>query len=89
MALKSLYLSLAANSLGGNFSQKNQKWLKESGHLRSERQIPYLELFDLWMGRCESWVRAHMNPDALHPNLRGYQALRQDVLNWEPFSQFG
>ena len=55
----------------------------------SERQIPYLELFDLWMGRGESWRRAQMSPDGLHPNVRGYQALLQDVLSWEPFSQFG
>ncbi len=53
------------------------------------RQIPYLDIFDLWMGRGESWVRSRLGPDGLHPNVEGYEALLQDVLNWEPIYELG
>jgi lysophospholipase L1-like esterase len=51
------------------------------------RQIPYLDIYDLWIRRGENWVRSHLCPDGLHPNARGYRVLLQDVLNWEPISQ--
>ena len=51
------------------------------------RQIPYLDIFDLWMNRGSDWVRAHLSSDGLHPNVEGYQALLKDVLNWQPISQ--
>ncbi|ARV61049.1 G-D-S-L family lipolytic protein [Nostocales cyanobacterium HT-58-2] len=53
------------------------------------RQIPYLDVFDLWLRRGENWVRSHLSSDGLHPNDQGYQALLQDVLNWEPITQLG
>ena len=53
------------------------------------RQIPYLDIFDLWMGRGEIWVRSRLGSDGLHPNVEGYEALLQDVLNWEPISELG
>jgi lysophospholipase L1-like esterase len=52
-----------------------------------ERQIPYLDIFDRWIVRGESWVRSHLSPDGLHPNVQGYQALLQDVLDWQPIAQ--
>ena len=51
------------------------------------RQIPYLDLFELWMARGSSWLRGYLGPDGLHPNVRGYQAMLQDISSWEPFSQ--
>jgi lysophospholipase L1-like esterase len=51
------------------------------------RQIPYLDIFDLWMKRGDAWVRSRLNPDGLHPNTQGYEALLKDVLNWEPIAQ--
>ncbi|MGK7873721.1 MAG: GDSL-type esterase/lipase family protein [Xenococcaceae cyanobacterium] len=53
-----------------------------------DRQIPYLNLFDLWMGRGDHWRRDHLGPDGLHPNVRGYQALLKDVGHWEPLSNW-
>lgn len=49
-----------------------------------QRQIPYLDTFDLWMSRGSDWWRSRLSADGLHPNVAGYQALLQDVLNWEP-----
>jgi lysophospholipase L1-like esterase len=51
------------------------------------RGIPYLDIFDLWMGRGVDWMRSHLTEDGLHPNVAGYQALLQDVLNWEAMNQ--
>jgi lysophospholipase L1-like esterase len=49
------------------------------------RRIPYLDIFELWMERGESWVKSRLCPDGLHPNVKGYEALLEDVLDWEPF----
>jgi lysophospholipase L1-like esterase len=51
------------------------------------RQIPYLDIFDRWIEQGETWVRSHLCPDGLHPNVKGYQVLLDDVLNWEPIAQ--
>lgn len=51
-----------------------------------EKNIPYLDLFELWMNRGKEWERSHLSEDGLHPNTQGYQAILEDVLNWEPFS---
>lgn len=47
------------------------------------REIPYLDIFDLWMGRGTQWMRSRLTEDGLHPNILGYQSLLEDVLNWE------
>ena len=49
--------------------------------------VPYLDVFDLWMERSQSWRHSQLSIDGLHPNATGYQMLLQDILNWEPFSQ--
>jgi lysophospholipase L1-like esterase len=46
------------------------------------RQVPYLDLFELWMGRGSDWCQAQMSPDGLHPNSAGYEVMLQDMLNW-------
>jgi lysophospholipase L1-like esterase len=51
------------------------------------RQILYLDIFDRWMARGDTWVRSRLTPDGLHPNTQGYEAILQDVLNWEPIAQ--
>lgn len=53
------------------------------------RQIPYLDIFDLWLARGMDWVLARLCSDGLHPNFQGYQALLQDVLDWEPIAKLG
>ena len=50
-----------------------------------ERQIPYLDIFELWQHRGDEWVRSHLSEDGLHPNTAGYKALLDDVLYWLPF----
>ena len=51
------------------------------------RQIPYLDIFDLWMTRGETWRRSRIGPDGLHPNVQGYRSLWEDVVNWHPIAQ--
>jgi lysophospholipase L1-like esterase len=51
------------------------------------RQIPYLDIFDLWMKREDNWREERLTSDGLHPNVRGYQTLLENVLNWEAFLQ--
>lgn len=53
-----------------------------------QRQIPYLDLFELWRDRGEAWRQAHLCDDGLHPNVTGYQSLLQDILNWDVFTSF-
>ncbi|MCT7952828.1 GDSL-type esterase/lipase family protein [Ancylothrix sp. C2] len=50
------------------------------------RQIPYLDIFDLWMERGEDWRRSRLCDDGLHPNVAGYKSLLQDVFSWEPIA---
>ena len=50
-----------------------------------QRNIPYLDIFDLWTIRGEDWISARLAPDGLHPNVKGYESLLEDVTNWQPF----
>lgn len=47
------------------------------------RQIPYLDIFDLWLSRGENWWKSRLCPDGLHPNVEGYQSLLEDILAWD------
>jgi lysophospholipase L1-like esterase len=51
------------------------------------RRIPYLDIFELWMERGENWIESRLCPDGLHPNVKGYEALLEDIHAWESFSQ--
>lgn len=53
-----------------------------------EREIPYLDLFDLWMSRGDDWCRSRVMDDGLHPNVKGYQTILEDVLAWEAIARF-
>lgn len=52
-----------------------------------DRQIPYLDIFDIWQGRGETWWRDLLAADGLHPNVKGYQALLEDILSWEAMNK--
>jgi lysophospholipase L1-like esterase len=52
------------------------------------RQIPYLDLFDIWMSRGSEWLKTQFTEDGLHPNVSGYQTLLQDILEWNAFQQW-
>lgn len=47
------------------------------------RQIPYLDIFDLWLGRGTAWWQARLTQDGLHPNSSGYASLLEDFLQWQ------
>ena len=69
------------------YNHIDQYRYKEATKLACEvRQIPYLDIFDLWMTRGEDWVRSCLSSDGLHPNVEGYQALFHDVMSWQPIS---
>ena len=48
------------------------------------RNIPYLDIFDLWLSRGETWLNAQYCDDGLHPSVRGYENLLNDILTWQP-----
>ncbi len=51
------------------------------------RNIPYLDIFDLWLGRGEDYVKSRLINDGLHPNVKGYESLYEDILNWQGLQQ--
>lgn len=51
------------------------------------RHIPYLDIFDLWLGRGEDYVKSRLINDGLHPNVKGYESLYNDILNWQGLQQ--
>ncbi|MCL2933588.1 MAG: GDSL-type esterase/lipase family protein [Trichodesmium sp. MAG_R03] len=66
------------------YSHDDQFIYKEATRLAClKRKIPYLDVFEKWLSRGESWLRSHLSDDGIHPNVRGYQALLVDILNWE------
>ncbi|MGF1458039.1 MAG: GDSL-type esterase/lipase family protein [Leptolyngbyaceae cyanobacterium] len=50
-----------------------------------QRQIPYLDVLDLWLSRGEGWWRSRLSTDGLHPNILGYRSLFDDVNTWDAF----
>jgi lysophospholipase L1-like esterase len=72
-----LYFSLA--------DQFRYKEITKSACL--DRNIPYLDLFETWMSRGESWRKSRLTADGLHPNVAGYQSLFQDILVWETIGE--
>ena len=48
-----------------------------------QRNIPYLDIFDLWLPRGEDWIKTQLGEDGLHPNVSGYQTLLADIMAWE------
>ncbi len=49
--------------------------------------IPYLDIFDLWLGRGEDWLESRLSSDGLHPNVVGYESLLKDIVNWQPMAK--
>ncbi|NES79879.1 MULTISPECIES: GDSL-type esterase/lipase family protein [Okeania] len=66
------------------YSHEDQFIYKEATRLAClKRKIPYLDVFEKWLSRGENWWRLRLCPDGIHPNVAGYKALLQDVLDWE------
>ncbi len=65
------------------FNHEDQYKYKEASRQACLRyQIPYLDIFDLWMNRSSDWRRSRLSGDGLHPNVAGYQAILNDVMSW-------
>ena len=47
-----------------------------------QRNIPYLDIFDLWLSRGINWIDTQLGEDGLHPNVSGYQTLFADIMAW-------
>ncbi|WP_202223613.1 GDSL-type esterase/lipase family protein [Okeania sp. KiyG1] len=66
------------------YSHEDQFIYKEATRLAClKRKIPYLDVFEKWLSRGENWWRLRLCADGIHPNVAGYKALLQDVLDWE------
>jgi len=48
-----------------------------------QRNIPYLDIFDLWLSRGTDWINTQLGEDGLHPNVTGYQTLFADIMAWK------
>ena len=48
-----------------------------------QRDIPYLDIFDLWLSRGVDWINTQLGDDGLHPNVTGYQTLFADIMAWK------
>jgi lysophospholipase L1-like esterase len=69
------------------YTHADQFRYKEAARAACEaRQIPYLDVFEQWMNRGIAWSQAQLLEDGLHPNVPGYEALLDDVLQWEAFA---
>lgn len=68
------------------YSHRDQYRYKEmTRRACQDRGIPYLDVFDLWLGRGEVWWRSRLSGDGLHPNVLGYRALVEDISQWSAF----
>ncbi len=71
-----------------HFNHEDQFRYKEATKSACQvRDIPYLDIFDIWQERGQNWISDRLCQDGLHPNSEGYLALFQDVCNWSPLKQ--
>jgi len=71
-----------------HFNHEDQFRYKETTKSACKvRDIPYLDIFDLWQERGQNWISDRLCQDGLHPNSEGYLALFQDICNWSPLKQ--
>jgi lysophospholipase L1-like esterase len=71
-----------------HFNHKDQFRYKEFTKLACQmRDIPYLDIFDIWQERGQTWMRDRLCQDGLHPNTNGYLALFENIRNWQPLTQ--
>ncbi|NEP02360.1 MAG: G-D-S-L family lipolytic protein [Symploca sp. SIO2E9] len=66
------------------YNHADQHRYKEATRLAClKRQIPYLDIFEIWKSRGADWWSKQILKDGLHPNVSGYKALLQEVITWE------
>lgn len=59
------------------------RYKEETLQACQDRNIPYLDLFDLWLSRGTDWIDTQLGDDGLHPNVTGYQTLFADIMAWK------
>ena len=70
-----------------HFNHEDQFRYKEFTKLACQmRDIPYLDIFDIWQERGLTWMRDRISQDGLHPNTNGYLALFENIRNWQPLT---
>ena len=71
------------------YNQADQSRYNEAIRSTCEaRQIPHLNLLELWQSRGLAWCNQQFTEDGLHPNVSGYQALLEDISSWDAFRQW-
>ncbi|BAZ52643.1 GDSL family lipase [Nostoc sp. NIES-4103] len=71
------------------YNHSDQYRYKEATRLAClKRRIPYLDIFEKWMERGETWLLQRLSEDGLHPNTLGYQALFEDVTHWQALAAY-
>lgn len=69
------------------YNHSDQLRYKEFTRIACEqRDIPYLDVLDMWLRRGDAWWRSRLSTDGLHPNVLGYRALLDDVTAWPALS---
>ena len=69
------------------FNLRDQYHYKEATkQICQQQNVPYLDIFDLWMSRGENWRKQQMSDDGLHPNTKGYIHLYQEITQWQVIS---
>lgn len=70
------------------YNHADQFRYKEATRLACEsRQIPYLDVFSHWQSQGHQWCSDRRIEDGLHPNVVGYEALLDQVLDWQAFHE--
>jgi lysophospholipase L1-like esterase len=70
------------------YNHIDQERYKEATRIAcQQRNIPYLDIFEIWKQRGENWLKSCLSLDGLHPNVQGYEALFKDITNWQPIRE--
>ena len=66
------------------FNLRDQYHYKEATkQICQQENVPYLDIFDLWLSRGDNWRKQQMSADGLHPNVKGYSNLYQEITHWQ------
>ncbi|MDB9527446.1 GDSL-type esterase/lipase family protein [Oscillatoria sp. CS-180] len=64
------------------------RYKEATRQLCRQKNIPYLDIFDLWLSRGDAWWRSRISTDGLHPNVLGYRSLLEEVTCWQTFQDW-
>ncbi len=71
------------------YNHSDQYRYKEAIRLACiKKGIPYLDIFQKWIGFSEEWRTERLSTDGLHPNVTGYRELLEEVLNWSAIAKY-